>query len=122
LDDLSAYGAGLEFGYGDLTLGGSWLQSNNALIDGDYTAYDVGITWKPSALGFSLAYGHAEDDNVGLTSDQGTFGVTYEFDKFTLGTGIQYVDRTTNAALEGLLFAPIEETGTSVFVEGGFKF
>jgi hypothetical protein len=122
LDDLSAYGAGLEFGYGDLTLGGSWLQSNNALIDGDYTAYDVGITWKPSALGFSLAYGHAEDDNVGLTSDQGTFGVTYEFDKFTLGTGIQYVDRTTNAALEGLLFAPIEETGTSIFVEGGFKF
>ncbi len=121
LDDLESYGAGLEFGYGDWTLGGSWLQSNNGLLDGDYTAYDAGVTWKPGALGFTLGYGHATDDNIGLKSDQAVFGVTYDFDKFTLGTGVQYVDRTTNGSIDGVL-TPLDQTATSLFVQGGFKF
>jgi len=73
---LESFGAGLEFEYGDWTLGGSLLQSNNGLLDGDYTAYDAGLTWKPSALGFTLGYGYAKDDNVGLTANQGTFGAS----------------------------------------------
>jgi len=81
-DDLSA-------------LGGSYLQSNNGLADGDYTAWDAGITWKPSQLGFSASYGQAIDDNVSLKSNQAVLGMTYEFDKFTLGTGIQYIERKT---------------------------
>ncbi len=126
LDDLESYGAGLEFEYADWTLGGSYLQSNNGLLDGDYSAYDIGVTWKPSALGFSLAYGHAEDDNVGLTSDQGTFGVTYDFDRFTLGTGVQYVDRTVTGLIPqgGGVFnaGELDQKGTSVFVEAAVKF
>lgn len=121
LDDLESFGTGLEFGYGDFTLGGSYLQSNNGLLDGDYTAYDAGLTWKPSALGFTLGYGHAEDENVGLTSDQATFGVTYDFDKFTLGTGVQYVDREVNG-LELGIPTTLDQKATSVFVQGGFKF
>jgi len=126
LDDLESYGAGLEFEYADWTLGGSYLQSNNGLLDGDYSAYDIGLTWKPSALGFSLAYGHAEDDNVGLTSDQGTFGVTYDFERFTLGTGVQYVDRTVTGLIPqgGGVFnaGELDQKGTSVFVEAAVKF
>lgn len=121
LDDLESYGAGLEFEYGDWTLGGSYLQSNNGLLDGDYTAYDAGLTWKPGALGFTLGYGHAEDDNVGLTSDQGTFGITYDFKNFTLGTGVQYVDRDVNGVAGGVP-TPLNQKATSVFVQGGFKF
>lgn len=121
LDNLQSYGAGLEFEYGDWTLGGSWLQSNNGLLDGDYSAYDAGLTWKPSALGFTLGYGHAEDKNVGLTSDQAVFGATYEFEKFTLGTGIQYVDRDIQGLVGGTL-TPLDQKATSVFVQGGFKF
>jgi hypothetical protein len=121
LDDLQTYGAGLELGYGDWTLGGSWLQSNNGLMDGDYTAYDAGVTWKPGALGFTLNYGHAEDDNVNLTSDQAVFGVTYDFDKFTLGTGVQYVNRTSDGLVAGIL-TPLDQTATSAFVQGSFKF
>ena len=121
LDDLESFGAGLEFEYGDWTLGGSFLQSNNGLLDGDYTAYDAGLTWKPGALGFTLGYGYAEDDNVGLTANQGTFGVTYDFEKFTLGTGVQYVDRDVQGLVAG---APttLDQRATSVFVQGGFKF
>ena len=121
LDDLESYGAGLELEYGDWTLGGSYLQSNNGLMDGDYTAYDAGLTWKPGALGFTLGYGHAEDDNVGLTSDQGTFGITYDFDKFTLGTGVQYVDRDVQGLVGGIP-TTLDQRATSVFVQGGFKF
>ena len=121
LDDLESFGAGLEFEYGDWTLGGSYLQSNNGLLDGNYSAYDAGLTWKPGKLGFTLGYGHAEDDNVGLTSDQGTFGITYDFDKFTLGTGVQYVDRDVNGLVDGVP-TTLDQKATSVFVQGGFKF
>ena len=120
-DDLESFGAGLEFEYGQWTLGGSYLDSNNGLLDGDYTAYDVGLTWKPSALGFTLGYGHAEDDNVGLESDQAVFGVTYDFKKFTLGTGVQYVDRSVSGIENGLP-ATLDQKAASVFVQGGFKF
>jgi len=122
LDDLDSFGAGLEFTYSDWTLGGSFLQSNNGLLDGDYTAYDVGATWQPSVLGFTLGYGHAEDDNIGLTSDQATLGVTYEFDKFTLGTGVQLVDREVDGLDELGAFTSIDQRAASVFVQGGFKF
>ena len=125
LDDLESYGAGLEFEFSDWTLGGSYLHSNNGLQDGDYDAYDIGLTWKPSALGFSLAYGYAEDENVGLESNQGTFGITYDFERFTLGTGIQYVDRTvTGLIADGGTFisGDLDQEATSVFVEAAVKF
>ena len=121
LDDLESLGTGLEVTYQDWTLGGSWLKSNNGLLDGDYTAYDAGITWKPGALGFTLGYGHAEDENIGLKSDQGTFGVTYDFDKFTVGTGVQYVDREVNG-LELGIPTTLDQKATSLFVQGRFKF
>ena len=120
-DDLESFGAGLEIEYGDWTVGTSYLQSNNGLLNGDYTAYDAGITWKPSALGFTLGYGHAEDDNVGLESDQAVFGVTYDFNKFTLGTGVQYVDRDVNGLVDGLP-TQLDQKATSVFIQAGFKF
>ena len=106
---------------GDWTAGGSYLQSNNALADGDYTAWDAGITWKPSAYGFTASYGHAEDKNVDLTSDQFVFGVIREFDKFTLGTGVQYIERTTPLAA-GNIISSQKEKATALFIEGGFKF
>lgn len=120
-DDLQAWNTGLEVSLGDWTAGGSYLQSNNALSDGDYTAYDAGITWKPSAYGFTASYGHANDKNVNLKSDQFVFGVMREFDKFTLGTGVQYIERTTPFSTGGVV-ASRKEKATAVFVEGGFKF
>ena len=122
LDDLDSFGAGLEFTYADWTLGGSYLQSNNGLVDGDYTAFDAGITWQPSAFGFTLGYGHAEDDNIGLSSDQATFGITYDFSKFTIGTGVQYVDREVNGLDGAGALTTLDQESASVFVQAGFKF
>jgi len=120
-DDLESWNTGLEVSLNDWTIGGSYLQSNNGLTDGDYTAWDAGITWKPSKLGFTASYGHAEDENINLTSDQAVFGVSYEFDRFTLGTGVQYIERTVPIAT-GLDVGQEKEKATALFVEGGFTF
>jgi len=120
-DDLSSFGLGLEGKYGAWTLGGSFLNSNNGLSDGDYQAFDVGLTWKPARWGLSLAYGHAEDDNVNLVSDQGTVGFVYDFERFTLGTGVQYIERSVTEVTGGIA-APRKEKGTALFIEGAVKF
>jgi len=120
-DDLQAWNTGIELSLGDWTAGGSYLQSNNALSDGDYTAWDAGLTWKPSAYGFTASYGHANDRNVNLKSDQFVFGVIREFERFSLGTGVQYIERTTPLAT-GNIISSQKEKATALFVEGGFKF
>ena len=120
-DDLKSYGVGLEAKYGPWTLGGSFLNSNNGLIDGDYEAYDVGLTFKPAKWGVSASYGHANDKNVNLLSDQATLGFIYDFDRFTLGTGVQYIKRDV-VGIDGGIFAPRSEKAAALFVEGGVKF
>lgn len=120
-DDLKSFGFGLETKYGPWTLGGSFLNSNNGLLDGDYEAYDIGLTWKPAQLGLSASYGHAEDKNVNLVSDQATIGLVYDFEHFTLGTGVQYIERDVVGIVGGVL-APRREKATALFIEGGIKF
>jgi len=121
-DDLESFGAGAEFKYNDLTLGGSWLKSNNALEDGDYEAWDIGLSWKPAQWGVSLSYGHADDESVDLTSDQITLGAIYEFnDRFSLGTGIQYVDRNSPFVIGGTITQQ-DEKAYGLFVEGKVTF
>jgi len=120
-DDLKAYNLGAELSWADITLGGSFLKSNNGLMSGDYSAWDVGATWKPSALGFTLGYGQAEDENVNLTSNQIVGGITYDFNRFTLGAGAQYIERETVRAIGGTAL-PQKEKATALFIEGGLTF
>ncbi|CAM3843119.1 Porin-like protein [Litorimonas haliclonae] len=121
LDDLESFNLGAETSWMDITLGGSFLKSNNGLVDGDYKAWDIGATWKPSALGVTLGYGHAKDENVNLTSDQFVAGLTYDFEKFTLGAGAQYIERETQA-VSGSVVTPQKDKATALFIEGGFEF
>jgi len=120
-DDLKAYNFGFQVSYDDWRIGGSYLDSNNGLQNGDYMAYDFGVTWKPAQWGVSASYGHAEDDNALVESDQFVVGGIYEFDKFTLGAGVQYIDRNVPLAAGGTL-GTVSEDATAVFIEGGFKF
>lgn len=122
LDNLQAYGAGLEFKMNQWTLGGSWLSSNQGLMNGDYEAYDVGLTWQPSRLGFSLGYGHATDDLVGLSSNQILGGVSFDVnDKVRLGLGVQHADRETLRDVAGTAQLGSEKA-TALFLEGGIIF
>jgi len=124
-DDLQSLGLGLELGYGNWKLGGSYLDSNNGLQDGDYTAYDIGLTWQPSAWGVTAGYGHARDENVDLTSDQGLLAVSYDFGNYRLATGVQYIERRVPVngigADAGVISRQKERSG-ALFVEGSVKF
>ncbi len=120
-DNLRSYGLGLEGKYGPWTLGGSFLSSNNGLQDGDYEAYDIGLTWKPRNWGVSANYAHATDKNVNLLSDQATLGFIYDFERFTVGTGVQYIERDVIGLNAGLI-GPSKEKATALFVEGAVKF
>jgi len=93
-DSLVSYGLGLELKYGEFVFGTSYLNSNNGFAGlGSYTAYDAGLTWKPSNWGFSASYGFADDDIAKLTSNQSVLAVSYDLNKIRLGTGVQYVSR-----------------------------
>ena len=122
LDDLEAFNAGLEVRMQDFTLGGSWLHSNQGVMNGDYEAYDVGLTWKPSRLGFTLGYGRGEDDLVGLKSDQFAGGVTWDLnEQARVGFGGQFVDRETLRDIGGVAQLDNDKV-TALFVEGSFRF
>ena len=121
-DDLQAYGAGLELEYGPFVFGTSYLNSNNGVAgQGNYSAYDAGITWKPNNWGFTASYGHADDDVAKLTSDQGVLAVSYDIGKYRLGTGLQYVNRNV-PALTPTGRIKINEEAYALFVEAGFTF
>lgn len=122
LDDLQAFGTGLEFRVQDWTLGGSYLNSNQGLMNGDYESYDVGLTWQPSVLGFTIGYGHATDDNIGFSSDQITGGVTYDInEKIRIGAGVQYSDRDTIQNVAGTA-QTVNDKATAIFIEAGITF
>ncbi len=121
-EDLSSWGAGLELKYNDFVFGTSYLKSNNGFAgNGDYTAYDIGLTWQPSNWGYSASYGHATDDIAQLSSDQGVLAVSYDFGKFRLGSGIQYIDRKTPVNTLGGIVSQSDKA-TAIFIEGGVKF
>ena len=120
--NLSTWGAGLELKYADLTLGSSYLKSNNGFAaNGDYTAYDIGVQWKPSNWGFSASYGHATDDVARLSSNQGVLATSYDFGIFTLGSGVQYIKRKVPLdTLAGVVRR--NEDAVALFIEAGIKF
>ena len=72
-----------------------------------------------------MGYGHAEDENVDLESDQGLLAFSYDFGNYRLGTGVQYIERTVPVNGTGLAAGTISsqrEKAGALFVEGSVKF
>jgi len=121
-DDLQSWGAGLTATYGDFQFGTSYLSSNNGWAgDGDYRAADVGLTWKPAQWGITTGLGWAEDDLTGVTGRSALLGLSYEFDRYTIGTGVQYTDRDVPLST-GTVVTQETQDAAGVFVEGAVKF
>ena len=125
-DDLESYGLGLELKYGEFTFGTSYLNSNNGFANqngaqGDYTAYDAGITWKPSNWGITASYGHADDDIAKLTSDQGVLALSYDLGEVRLGTGVQYISRNV-PIITATSRDKRKEDAAALFIEAGIDF
>lgn len=125
-EDLLAWGIGAELENDGWILGGSYLHSNNGLVDGNYTAFDAGVIWKPALfknrnLGLSLNYGWARDDNVKLRANQIVLALSYDFGPFRMGSGLQHNRRTVPFLQNGTLMNQ-RERSTAVFVELGTEF
>lgn len=121
-DDLQSWGVGLTARYSNFALGTSYLSSNNGWAgDGDYRAADIGLTWKPSDWGVTGGFGYAEDDLTGVTGRSALLGLSYDFDRYTIGTGVQYTDRDVPVSAGGIVSGETQDA-TSIFVEGAVKF
>lgn len=125
-DDLSAFGLGLNLAYGPLEFGANYLNSNNgwndsAAGDGDYTAYDVGLTYSLGQWGVTGSYGESDDDLIGVDGRSALLGLSYEFHDFTFGGGVQYSDRSV-PVFNGTDVSRVDQDGTALFLEGGFTF
>ena len=121
-EDLQSWGAGLTATYGDFQFGTSYLSSNNGWAgDGDYRAADVGLTWKPAQWVITTGFGWAEDDLTGVTGRSALLGLSYEFDRYTIGTGLQYTDRDVPVST-GTVVTQETQDAAGIFVEGAVKF
>ncbi len=122
-DDLQSWGTGLNIGWGDFEFGTNYLSSNNGIADdGDYAAFDAGLTWKPAAWGISLGYGQSKDDLAKAEGRSVVLGGSYDWtESFTLGTGLQYSERDVPIQ-NGPLVDSRTDDAIALFIEGGFKF
>ncbi len=125
-EDLKSYGIGMELKYADIVFGTSYLHSNNAFAgDGNYKAYDVGLTWQPSQWGFSASYGYAKDKVAEMKANQAMMGVSYDFDThygdFRLGSGLQYVKRKAPVVTADIVNEQSNDS-LALFIEASMKF
>ena len=136
LGDYRAYALGLNVAYGNLTVGGSVKSTNAALgeQDGDYLAFDAGVTYEVGDWNFMLGYGaaDAERDASLLVAAPVLGPLPRAFDRktqtaqagvskalpegVTLGVAAQFVDADRPALLGG------EEDAAAVVLESSFKF
>ena len=123
-DDLQSWGAGLDLTYADFTFGTSYLSSNNCWAgDGDYSAYDVGLTWKPGDMGVTASYGQSSDDLAQAEGRSAVLGVSYDLNRYSFGTGLQYTSREVPVfnVVDGAVVRE-EQDAIGLFLEGAFKF
>lgn len=135
--DYKAYAFGLNLGFRNLTVGGSFKSTNSALNedrDEDYLAFDAGVTYEAGEWNFMLGYGSADSERdasllLGPTSPEAIFnrfdretqtalaGVSYVFDHgVTLGAAAQFVDSEKAEAAGG------SEDAAAVMFESSIKF
>ena len=123
-DDLQSWGLGLDLSYYDFTLGTSYLLSNNGWAgDGDYSAFDVGLTWKPNDFGLTASYGQSTDDLASAEGSSAILGVSYDINRYTFGTGVQYTKRDVPVfnAVDNVVNRE-EQDAIGLFIEGAIKF
>ena len=95
-DDPQIWGAGLNLGYGGVTIGGSFAEQNDSGKE-DGSVYDAGISYETGPWGFSLTYLHGEN-----VDDEKPFpGADEEADIFLLGASYELAKGVNIIAFAG---------------------
>jgi hypothetical protein len=78
-DTVETWSAGGSAEFGSVTLGGSWLSSNNGVAagNGDYTAWSAGISRTLGTIDLIAEYTGAEDDFAALESNGWQAGLAW---------------------------------------------
>lgn len=76
---VETWSAGTRIEKDDWTFGTSWLESNNGLQNGDYTAWSAGLHREAYNTEFAVEYGESTDDGAGLQSNGWRLGAAREF-------------------------------------------
>lgn len=76
---VETWSAGGSAVFGDITLGGSWLSSNNGIAarSGDYSAWSLSAAKAVGRFDFVAEYAEAEDKFAALTSDSWQAGIAW---------------------------------------------
>lgn len=74
-DTVETISAGTRLEFGDFTIGGSWLESNNGLPGADYRAWSTGIGHEALDAIWTITYGEAEDDGTTTETSAWRLGV-----------------------------------------------
>ncbi len=86
--DLSTFSTGAEAEWRNLSLGASFLTSNNS--GGRYTAWSAGARVEALGLEWAASYGRADDDLVGATGESWSLGVRKQFlEQISVAVGVQ---------------------------------
>lgn len=81
-DNPEYYGAGVNLGFGGITVGGSWAESNGSANDiTDGRAYEAGIGYETGPYAFSFTYLNGENTD----DEHAGFGPKERFEAFTVG-------------------------------------
>ncbi|MEM9178397.1 MAG: porin [Pseudomonadota bacterium] len=78
-DRIETVSAGTRIEKDDWTFGASWLGSDNGLPNSDYSAWSAGLHRDAFDAEFSVEFGQAEDDGVGLESESFRLGASREY-------------------------------------------
>ena len=106
---VDTWSAGTQLEFPLLTLGGSWLSSDNGFQGGDYTAWEIGAGFDWAETEFSLNYGEAEDDLAVLSSEAISLAAARDLTE-SLRLAVAYQD-------EAVMTASGNRTGAGFVVE-----
>ena len=83
-DEDNWYGAGVNVGFGNFTVGGSYGHVDN---DGeeDVDAFDLGVTYSMDAASVGLSYAYQDDEEDNVENQGLSLGLAY-----TLGAGVSW--------------------------------
>lgn len=105
--NVQTYSAGLSAEFETITIGGSYLVSNNGIrgSNGDYWAWSGGISKDISGLTLGAVYGASKDDLTGLKTDGWTLGASREFSDSLRGAiGYKSLNTRINQPLTSLFY------------------
>lgn len=89
-DSIHAYSAGFHVSGETLGAGIAYLESNNGLSTGDYTAWSAGLDAEKFGLDWALTYTASDDESNGISGENWQFGGSKDFGSTIVSAGLTY--------------------------------